>query len=60
MASRKLVIAIASLGVRLNLLDSGMQAAVILLALVTATLSPVAFRILAPPIAPPDGKSAEG
>jgi Kef-type K+ transport system membrane component KefB len=59
-ARLSLVIAIASLGVRLQLLDSGMQASVILLALVTATLSPVAFRILAPPLPAPEKDRTEG
>ncbi len=49
-ARLSLVIAIAALGLRLNLLDSGMQASVILLALATSILSPTLFRLLAPPL----------
>jgi Kef-type K+ transport system membrane component KefB len=41
-----LVIAMAELGVRLNLLDRELEAQVILLAVVTAVLGPVAFRLL--------------
>jgi Kef-type K+ transport system membrane component KefB len=51
-ARLSLVIAIASLGVRLHVLSAGMEAAVILLAVVTATLCPTVFRILAPPLRP--------
>ena len=49
-ARLSLVIAVADLGVRLGLLDTVMQTAVILLAVLTATLCPVLFRALAPPL----------
>jgi Kef-type K+ transport system membrane component KefB len=53
-----LVIAVATLGVRIGLMDSGLRASVILLALVTSTFSPTIFRLLAPPL-PAPAKSAE-
>ena len=43
-----LIIAVAEVGVRLDLIDAGTEAAVILLAIVTAALGPLAFRLLAP------------
>jgi Kef-type K+ transport system membrane component KefB len=53
-----LVIAVATLGVRVGLMDSGLRASVILLALVTSTFSPTIFRFLAPPL-PAPAKSTE-
>jgi Kef-type K+ transport system membrane component KefB len=53
-ARLSLIIAIAALGVRLALLDPAMEAAVILLAAVTATICPTLFRVLAPPLQRPD------
>lgn len=47
-ARLSLVIAVADLGVRLGLLDRGLYASVILLAVVTATFVPATFRLLAP------------
>jgi len=44
-----LVIAVAALGVRLGLMDRALEAEVILLAVVTATLCPSLFRALLPP-----------
>lgn len=52
-ARLSLVIAVADLGVRLGLLDPALEAAVILLAVVTATLCPALFRALAPPLPAP-------
>jgi Kef-type K+ transport system membrane component KefB len=43
-----LVIAVAALGARLNLVDRELESQVILLAVVTATVSPTVFRALAP------------
>jgi Kef-type K+ transport system membrane component KefB len=43
-----LVIAVAALGARLNLVDRELESQVILLAIVTATVSPTLFRVLAP------------
>jgi len=53
-ARLSLVIAVAALGVRLNLLDAGLEASVILLAVVTSTLAPTLFRKLAPPLPTPE------
>ncbi|MEW5975470.1 MAG: cation:proton antiporter [Acidobacteriota bacterium] len=50
-ARLSLVIAVAALGVRLGLLDQGLRASVIVLAMVTSTFAPTLFRLLAP--APP-------
>lgn len=49
-ARLSLVIAVADLGVRLGLLDRGLYASVILLAVVTATVVPALFRLMAPPL----------
>ena len=48
-----LVIAVAALGARLNLVDRELESQVILLAVVTATVSPTVFRALAPKLASP-------
>lgn len=45
------IIALAELGVDLGLIDDGLEAGAILLVGVTAVLSPVVFRVLAPPVA---------
>jgi Kef-type K+ transport system membrane component KefB len=50
-ARLSLIIAVAELGVELELIDRTLQARVILLAAVTATFAPVLFRWLAPPLA---------
>jgi Kef-type K+ transport system membrane component KefB len=50
-ARLSLVIAVAALGARLNLVDSQLESQVILLAIVTATVSPTLFRALAPRLA---------
>jgi len=47
-ARLSLVIAVAALGARLNIVDRALESQVILLAVVTATLSPTIFRMLAP------------
>ena len=53
-ARLSLVIAVASLGFRLGLMDTKLHSSVILLALVTSTFAPTCFRFLAPPLpAPP-------
>lgn len=49
-ARLSLVIAIAQVGADIGLLDPGMHASVILLAIVTSTFSPTCFRFLAPPL----------
>ena len=49
-ARLSLVIAVASLGVRLGLLGRDLQAEVILLAAVTTTFAPTVFRLLCPPL----------
>jgi Kef-type K+ transport system membrane component KefB len=55
-ARLSLVIAVATLGVRIGLMDQGLRSSVILLALITSTFSPTFFRILAPPLPPPPPK----
>ena len=57
-ARLSLVIAVASLGVRLGLLGPDLQAEIILLAAATATFSPTVFRMLCPPI--PAGAGGSG
>jgi Kef-type K+ transport system membrane component KefB len=47
------IIALADLGLDLGLLTSGLRAGAIMLVAVSAVVSPVAFRLLAPPIEPP-------
>ncbi|MEE8412493.1 MAG: cation:proton antiporter [Acidobacteriota bacterium] len=49
-ARLSLVIAVAEMGVRLNLLSRELEAQVVLLAIVTSVLAPTVFRALAPPI----------
>jgi len=62
-ARLSLVIAVADLGVRLGLLDRGLYASVILLAVFTATIVPALFRVLAPTLPatrrPQDARMAE-
>jgi hypothetical protein len=43
------IIALADLGLDLGLLTSGLRAGAIMLVAVSAIISPVAFRVLAPP-----------
>jgi Kef-type K+ transport system membrane component KefB len=50
-ARLSLVIAVAEMGVRLNLLSPELEAQVVMLAIVTSVLAPTLFRALAPPIA---------
>ena len=57
-ARLSLVIAVATLGVRLGLLDRALESQVILLAVVTSTLCPALFRALAPPLPSADGSPA--
>jgi Kef-type K+ transport system membrane component KefB len=52
-ARLSLVIAVATLGVRIGLMGSGLRSSVILLALVTSTFAPTCFRFLAPPLPAP-------
>jgi Kef-type K+ transport system membrane component KefB len=47
------IIALAEFGLELGLIDEGFEAGAILLVGVTAILSPIAFRVLAPPIGEP-------
>lgn len=49
-ARLSLVIAVATLGVRLGILDRALESQVILLAVVTSTLAPTVFRRLVPPL----------
>jgi len=49
-ARLSLVIAVAEMGVRLNLLSRELEAQVVMLAIVTSVLAPTVFRALAPPI----------
>jgi Kef-type K+ transport system membrane component KefB len=49
-ARLSLVIAIAKVGADIGLLDPGIHAGVILLAIVTSTFAPTCFRFLAPPL----------
>ena len=52
-ARLSLVIAVAALGARLNLVDRQLESQVILLAIVTATVAPTLFRALAPRLPSP-------
>ena len=52
-ARLSLVIAVATLGVRIGLMGQGLQSSVILLALATSTFAPTLFRLLAPPLPEP-------
>jgi Kef-type K+ transport system membrane component KefB len=47
------IIALADLGLDLGLLTSGLRAGAIMLVAVSAVISPVGFRLLAPPVSPP-------
>jgi Kef-type K+ transport system membrane component KefB len=55
-ARLSLIIAVAELGVRLEVIDRTLEASIIVLAAVTATLAPIVFRFVAPPVA----ESGEG
>jgi len=57
-ARLSLIIAVAELGVRLEVIDRTLEASIIVLAAVTATLAPILFRLLAPPLAAHDGTEA--
>jgi len=59
-ARLSLVIAVAALGARLNLVDRELESQVILLAIVTATVAPTLFRALAPRLASPASQADEG
>jgi len=52
-ARLSLVIAVATVGVRIGLMEQGLHSSVILLALVTSTFAPTLFRLLAPPLPAP-------
>jgi Kef-type K+ transport system membrane component KefB len=54
-----LIIAVAELGVRLDLIDRSLEASIIVLAMVTTTVAPILFRLLAPPL-PGRNRSSEG
>jgi Kef-type K+ transport system membrane component KefB len=56
------IIALAELGVQLEVIDEGLEAGAILLVGVTAIFSPIIFRLLAPPLGDGDdvGSSADG
>jgi Kef-type K+ transport system membrane component KefB len=49
-ARLSLIIAVAELGVQLGVIDRALQASIILLAVVTSTLAPAVFRLIAPPL----------
>jgi CPA2 family monovalent cation:H+ antiporter-2/trk system potassium uptake protein TrkA len=49
-ARLSLVIAVATIGVRIGLMGEGLHSSVILLAVVTSTFAPTLFRFLAPPL----------
>ena len=49
-ARLSLVIAVAEMGVRLNLLSRELEAQVVMLAIVTSVLAPTLFRALSPPL----------
>ncbi|MFQ5968151.1 MAG: cation:proton antiporter, partial [Acidimicrobiia bacterium] len=49
-ARLSLIIAVAELGVRIGVLDSSLQASIILLAITTTVLAPAAFRRMLPPL----------
>lgn len=49
-ARLSLIIAVAELGVRLDVIDRTVEASIIVLAAVTAVAAPVVFRLLAPPL----------
>jgi Kef-type K+ transport system membrane component KefB len=49
-ARLSLIIAVAELGVELGVIDRAFEASIIVLAAVTATVAPVAFKVLAPPL----------
>ena len=53
-ARLSLIIAVAEVGARLGFIDQLLKASIIALAVVTATLAPIVFRWLAPPLAVPD------
>jgi len=53
-ARLSLIIAVATVGVELGLLTSADRAIAILVAAVTTTVAPIAFRALAPPVPSPD------
>ena len=57
-ARLSLVIAVAALGARLNLVDRELESQVILLAVVTATVAPTVFRALAPKLVLPGPREA--
>ena len=46
------VIAVGALGSRLGLVDRELESQIVMLAVVTATLCPTLFRVLAPPVRP--------
>lgn len=53
------IIALAEFGVEIGVIDQGLEAGLILLVGVTAILSPVVFRLLAPPLASAAPASAD-
>jgi Kef-type K+ transport system membrane component KefB len=57
-ARLSLVIAVATLGVRLGFLDRVLESQVIVLAIVTSMAAPAAFRALAPPLPAPTARGA--
>jgi Kef-type K+ transport system membrane component KefB len=53
------IIALAEFGVQIGVIDEGLEAGAILLVGVTAVLSPILFRMLAPPLTVPDADLVE-
>lgn len=58
-ARLSLIIAVAELGVHLDVIDRAVQASIILLAAVTSTLAPAAFRMIAPPLQSPSASASD-
>ncbi len=54
-----MIIALADLGLSLGLLSTGQRAGAIMLVAVSAIISPVTFRILAPPLPSREDTTAE-
>ncbi len=60
-ARLSLIIAVAELGVQLEVIDRALQASIILLAAVTSTFTPAIFRLIAPPLlVPSPGADGDG
>jgi Kef-type K+ transport system membrane component KefB len=58
-ARLSLIIAVAELGVQLEVIDRALQASIILLAAVTSTFAPAVFRLIAPPVPVPTPSTSD-